>query len=305
MSTSFPFPGSLVALITPFSGGSVDHGALEALVEKQIAAGQKGLVPCGSTGESATLTHQEHTQVVATVVRAAKGRVPVVAGTGSNATAEAIRLTREAEDAGADGALLISPYYNKPTQDGIVEHYTAVAEATSLPLIVYNIPGRTASTMEVPTLARLAQVDNIVAVKESTGSIDRVMDTIAACGSRMAVLSGDDSLTLPMIAMGASGVISAAANVIPAEMAGLTDAALAGRWDEARRIHYRVLPLLRALFLESNPIPMKAAVAMLGGCRDELRLPLRRMAPEPRAQLRAAMKALGLPIEPATDEARV
>ncbi len=296
MSTqNCPFTGSFVALVTPFHDGKVDHEALKVLVDRQIAAGQNGLVPCGSTGESATLDHAEHAAVIKTVVEHAAGRVPVIAGTGSNSTAEAIKLTKEAESAGANGALLISPYYVKPTQDGIVAHYRAVAEATSLPLIVYNIPGRTASTIEVPTLAELAEVDNIVAVKDSTGSLDSVMDTIAACGDKLAVLSGDDSLTLPLVAMGAAGAISAVSNVIPNEMSELTNAALAGRWDDARAIHYRVLPLIRACFLESNPIPIKAAVAMLGGCENSVRLPLRQMSEGPRAELEAVMKSLGLP----------
>ncbi|MEW6270772.1 MAG: 4-hydroxy-tetrahydrodipicolinate synthase [Thermodesulfobacteriota bacterium] len=285
--------GSMVALATPFKDGAIDYPALEELVEWQIASGQKALVPCGSTGESATLTHDEHVEVVAAVIRTAAGRVPVIAGTGSNSTAEAIRLTREAERAGAAGALLISPYYNKPTQDGIVEHYRAVANATGLPLIVYNIPGRTGSTIEPQTLARLAEVPRIVGVKEATGSLDRVIDTIAACGDGFAVLSGEDSLTLTTIAMGGVGVISAVANVIPAEMARLTEAALAGRWDEARRIHYGVLPVMRACFLETNPIPVKAGLAMLGRCRDELRLPLLPMTAGPRARLRDALAACG------------
>jgi 4-hydroxy-tetrahydrodipicolinate synthase len=286
--------GSMVALITPFKDDAVDYAALEALVEWQIASGQKALVPCGSTGESATLSHEEHSAVVAAVIKTAAGRVPVIAGTGSNATAEAIRLTREAEQAGATAALLISPYYNRPTQDGIVEHYRAVANATGLPLIVYNIPARTGSTIEPATLARLAEIDRVVGVKESTGSLDRVMDTIAACGDRFALLSGDDSLTLPLIAMGARGVISAAANLIPKEMAQLADLALAGNWKEARRVHYQVLPLLRACFLETNPIPLKAALARLGRCRDELRLPLLPMTPAGRDRLHAAMDAAGI-----------
>ena len=293
--TPCPFSGSICALVTPFRGGAVDDAALEELVEAQIAAGQKALVPCGSTGESATLSHEEHSAVVAAVVRAARGRVPIIAGTGSNSTAEAIRLTREAEEAGASGALLISPYYNKPTQDGIFEHYAAVARASKLPLIVYNIPGRTSSTIEPATLARLAEIDTIVALKDSTGSLDRVTDTIAACGDRLAILSGDDSLTLPLIAVGGVGVISAIANVVPREMAQLADAALAGRWDEARALHYRLLPLIRACFLETNPIPVKAALAMLGRCQDELRLPLLPMSEKPRETLRAALGAFGLP----------
>lgn len=291
---SCPFTGSIVALVTPFRDGKVDHEALKALVDRQIAAGQKGLVPCGSTGESATLSHDEHTQVIETVVQHAAGRVPVIAGTGSNSTAEAIKLTKEAETAGANGALLISPYYVKPTQDGIIAHYKAVADATSLPLVLYNIPGRTASTIEIPTLAELAEVDNIVAVKDSTGSLDRIMDTIAACGDALGVLSGDDSLTLPLVAMGACGAISAVSNVIPRQMTELTDAALAGNWDEARRVHYEVLPLIRACFLESNPIPIKAAVAMLGLCENSVRLPLRAISDAARAELKAVMSGMGL-----------
>ncbi|MBU6283690.1 4-hydroxy-tetrahydrodipicolinate synthase [bacterium] len=291
-----PFTGSIVALATPFRGGRVDWAALDALIEAQVAAGQKGLVPCGSTGESATLTHEEHTEVVAFTVKRAAGRVPVIAGTGSNSTAEAIRLTREAERAGAQGALLISPYYNKPTQAGILAHYRAVAEATALPLIVYNIPGRTSSTIEPDTLARLGEIPNVVGVKDSTGSLDRIMDTIAACGESLAVISGDDSLTLPIVAMGGVGAISALANVVPGEMARLTDAAIAGRWDEARSLHFRLLPLMRAAFLETNPIPVKAALAMLGRCADELRLPLLPMTAAPREKLRRVLADLGLPL---------
>ncbi len=286
--------GSMVALATPFTDGKVDYAALEALVEWQIASGQTALVPCGSTGESATLSHDEHAEVVAAVIKTAAGRVPVIAGTGSNATAEAIRLTRDAEKAGAQGALLISPYYNKPTQDGIVEHYRAVANASGLPLLVYNIPGRTGSTIEPQTLKRLADIDRVVGVKEATGSIDRVMDTIAACGDRFVLLSGEDSLTVPMIAMGARGVISAVANVIPKEMAQLTEAALAGRYDEAREVSYRALPVIRAAFLETNPIPVKAALSMMGRCRDELRLPLLPMTAGPREQLRNALVTAGV-----------
>jgi 4-hydroxy-tetrahydrodipicolinate synthase len=291
---SCPFTGSIVALVTPFSGGEVDYPALDALVDRQIAAGQKALVPCGSTGESATLTHDEHAQVVAAVVRRSAGRVPVIAGTGSNSTAEAIHLTREAEGAGASGALLISPYYNKPTQDGIVAHYRAVAESTSLPILAYNIPGRTASNIEPSTLARLAEIDNIVAVKDSPTSIDHVMDTIALCGDRLAVLSGDDSLALPMIAVGAVGVISAVANVIPAEMAQLADLALEGRFEDALGLHYAILPIMRACFLETNPIPVKAALAMLGQCRDEVRLPLTSMSRGARERLRETLASYGL-----------
>src|SRR5262245_22519082 len=301
MSTApCPFKGSVVALVTPFSGGEIDYPALEALVDRQIAAGQQALVPCGSTGESATLTHEEHAQVVAAVVSCAAGRVPVVAGTGSNSTAEAIHLTREAEAAGASGALLISPYYNRPTQDGIYAHYRAVAESTSLPILAYNIPGRTASNIEPSTLARLAELDNVVAVKDSPNSIDHVMDTIALCGDRLAVLCGDDSLALPMIALGAVGVISAVANVVPAEMAQLADLALAGRFEEAQRVHYALLPIMRACFLETNPIPVKAALAMLGQCREDVRLPLTSMSRGARERLRETLASFGLVVSEET-----
>jgi 4-hydroxy-tetrahydrodipicolinate synthase len=291
-----PFTGSIVALVTPFRDGEIDYPALDALVDRQIAAGQKGLVPCGSTGESATLTHDEHAQVVAAVARRAAGRVPVIAGTGSNSTAEAIHLTREAEAAGASGALLISPYYNRPTQDGIYAHYRAVAESTSLPILVYNIPGRTASNIEPATLARLAEIDNVVAVKDSPQSIDHVMDTIAVCGDRLAVISGDDSLTLPVISLGGIGVISAVANVIPVEMARLADLALEGRWAEALELHYAILPVMRACFLETNPIPVKAALAMLGQCREDVRLPLTSMSRGARERLRLTLAGFGLPV---------
>jgi 4-hydroxy-tetrahydrodipicolinate synthase len=291
-----PFTGSIAALVTPFRDGEIDYPALDALVDRQIAAGQKGLVPCGSTGESATLTHDEHARVVEAVVRRAAGRVPVIAGTGSNSTAEAIHLTREAEAAGASGALLISPYYNKPTQDGIYAHYRAAAESTSLPILVYNIPGRTASSIEPATLARLAEIDNVVAVKDSPQSIDHVMDTIAVCGDRLAVLSGDDSLTLPMVSLGAVGVISAVANVIPVEMARLADLALEGRWAEALEVHYAILPVMRACFLETNPIPVKAALAMLGQCREDVRLPLTSMSRGARERLRLTLAGFGLPV---------
>ncbi len=284
----------MVAVVTPFRDGQVDYPALDILVERQIAGGQQAIVPCGSTGESATLTHDEHAEVIKAVVAKAAGRVPVIAGTGSNATAEAIDLTRAAEAAGADGALLISPYYNKPTQDGIYEHYRAVAEAVGIPLITYNIPGRTGSTIETNTLLRLSEIENIVAVKDATGSLDRVMDIVAACGENLAVLSGDDPLTLPMISLGAVGLISTTANVAPREIAELTELALAGKTSEARALHYRLLPLMRSLFLETNPIPVKAAVAALGLCRDEVRLPLMTMTAENRAVLTQAMERAGI-----------
>jgi len=258
------FSGSMPALITPLRDGQIDAASLERLVEFQIAQGSAALVPCGSTGESATLTHQEHIEVVRLVVKFAKGRVPVIAGTGSNSTAEAISLTKAAKESGAAAALLISPYYNKPTQEGIHQHYKSIAEATRFPLIVYNIPGRTASKLDAATIARLAQVEHIVGLKEATGSLDEVQEVIRLCGDALEVYSGDDALTLPIMAVGGVGVISVLANIMPKRCADMTAAALSGDWAKARRLHYEMLPLMRALFLETNPIPIKAAAAMMG-----------------------------------------
>ena len=288
------FSGSMTALITPFRDGQIDAEALGRLIEFQIANGTSALVPCGSTGESATLTHQEHAEVVGLVVKLAKGRVPVIAGTGSNSTAEAIALTRAAKEAGASAALLISPYYNKPTQEGIYQHNKAIAEATGFPLIVYNIPARTGSKIEAPTIARLADLEPIVGLKESTGSLDEVQEVIRLCGDRIEVYSGDDALTLPIMAVGGVGVISVAANAIPKQSAEMARAALAGDWTTARRLHYDMLPFGRVLFLETNPIPIKAAMAMMGYCRDELRLPMLPMSEAPRARLRSVMQQFGL-----------
>lgn len=288
------FPGALTALITPFRDGAIDRAALERIVDDQIAAGIDGLVPCGSTGESATLTHDEHLEVIALVVARARGRVPVIAGTGSNSTAEAIRLTRGAKEAGADAALLISPYYNKPTQEGIYRHYRAVAEATRFPLIVYNIPGRTSSKIEAATLARLAELPEVAGLKEATGSLDECQEVIRLCGDALPVYAGDDTLTLPVMAVGGIGVISVVSNCAPQAWLAAVNAARRGDWAEARRGHYRLLPLIRALFLETNPIPIKAAMAMRGFCADELRLPLLPMTETPRRQLRAALQEAGL-----------
>ncbi|HVM95256.1 MAG TPA: 4-hydroxy-tetrahydrodipicolinate synthase [Candidatus Acidoferrales bacterium] len=288
------FSGSMTALITPFRDGQIDAPALERIVELQIAGGTSALVPCGSTGESATLTHQEHVDLVRMVVKFARGRLPVIAGTGSNSTAEAISLTKAAKEAGADAALLISPYYNKPTQEGIYQHYRAIAEQARFPLIVYNIPGRTASKIEASTIARLAKLDNVIGLKEATGSLDEVQEVIRLCGDSFEVYSGDDALTLPMMAVGGTGVISVTSNLVPDRSAAVTRAALAGNWAEARRLHYDLLALNRALFVETNPIPIKAAMSMAGHCRDELRPPLLPMSDEARARLKVVMQQYGL-----------
>lgn len=288
------FNGALTAIVTPFRDGEVDERALRELVEFQIQGGVDGLVPCGSTGESATLTHAEHDQVVKIVIEQARRRVPVVAGTGSNSTAEAIRLTAAAREAGADGALMISPYYNKPTQEGIYRHYRTVATAVDLPIIVYNIPGRTASNIAPETFARLCEVRNIVAIKEASGSMDQTSDIRRLCGDRLTILSGDDSLTLPLMALGAKGVIATVSNVMPRETHELTAAALAGDFARARELHYKLLPLVRALFVETNPIPVKQALAFMGKCTVEMRMPLCQMSPGPAEKLHAVMKELRL-----------
>jgi 4-hydroxy-tetrahydrodipicolinate synthase len=288
------FNGALTAIVTPFRDGTIDEPALRELIEWQIESGIDGIVPCGSTGESATLTHAEHERVIKIAIEQARKRVPVVAGTGSNSTAEAIRLTAAAREMGADGALLISPYYNKPTQEGIYKHYKMIAASVDLPLIVYNIPGRTASNIAPETFARLCEIKNIVGVKEASGSMDQISDMRRLCGDRLTILSVDDSLTLPLMALGGSGVMSTTSNVIPREMHELAAAAIAGDFERAREIHYRTLPLFRALFVETNPIPVKQALAFMGKCVNELRLPLVPMTPAPAERLKAAMKELRL-----------
>ena len=289
------FAGSFVALITPFKNGKVDEKRLAELIEWQIRSGTHGIFPCGTTGESATLSHEEHTQVVKLVVDIVKKRVPVVAGSGSNSTAEAIRLTREAQEVGADGVVMISPYYNRPTQEGIYQHYRAVAQAVpGFPIVFYNIPGRTGSNIEPSTMARLAEIDNIVGVKEAAGSIDQVLNIITACGDKLAIFSGEDSLTFSMMSLGGKGVLSTVANVAPREMADLANAGLAKQWDRAAQLQLKLIPLIRALFLETNPIPAKTALALMGKCELELRLPLVPMAEANLAKLKTVLKEYGL-----------
>jgi 4-hydroxy-tetrahydrodipicolinate synthase len=292
---SHAFQGSIVALVTPFRNGQVDEAKLRELVEFHVAHGTDGIVPCGTTGESPTLTHDEHKRVVEVVVEAARGRIPVIAGTGSNCTAEAIDLTRHAERAGAQAALVVNPYYNRPTQEGLYRHFRAVAEATSLPIFVYNIQGRTAVNVETPTLARLVRdCRNIVGVKEASGSLDQVSQVISACGPDFIVLSGDDNLTLPIMAVGGRGVISVIANIVPRETVEMTHAALDGDFKRARELHYRLYPLARAAFLETNPIPIKEAMAMAGMLEPEFRLPLCRMSEANRERLREILRQHGL-----------
>jgi len=268
------FSGTFTALVTPFRNDEVDVEALEGMVEFQIQHGVSGLVPCGTTGETPAMSEEEDRLVVQTVVRVANGRVPVVAGTGSNSTDMAIKYTRMAQEAGADGSLQVAPYYNKPTQEGLYRHFATIAESTDLPLILYNIPGRTSVTISAETMARLAEIPNIVGVKDSTLSMNMISDVISLCGEEFDVLSGDDPMTLPLVALGGRGVISVASNVAPGAVSGLVKALMEGDWERGRELHYELLPLFRTLFIETNPIPVKTAASLLGLCSDEMRLPL-------------------------------
>jgi 4-hydroxy-tetrahydrodipicolinate synthase len=289
------FQGSFVAMVTPFRNGSVDEAKLRELVEFHITNGTDGLIPCGTTGESPGLNHDEHRRVVEVVIEAARGRIRVVPGTGSNSTAEGISLTKHAERAGAAGALVVNPYYNKPTQEGLYRHFRAVAESVTIPILVYNIQSRTAVNVETDTLARLVRdAKNVVGVKEASGSLDQMSQVIQACGPDFSVLSGDDNITLPLLAIGGSGVVSVIANILPRETADLVHAALDGDWKRARDLHYRLFPLARAAFLETNPIPIKEAMAMAGMIEPEFRLPMCRMGDANREKLRAILKTYAL-----------
>ncbi len=290
------FQGSIVALVTPFRGGKVDEAKLRELVEWHVASGTDGIVPCGTTGESPTLSHDEHKRVVELVIETARGRVAVIAGTGSNSTSEAIDLTAHAKKAGATGALVVNPYYNKPTQEGLYRHFRAVADAVDIPILVYNIAGRTAVNVETDTLARIVRdCPNVVGVKEASGSLDQMTQVILACGPDFSVLSGDDNITLPLMSVGGRGVISVIANLVPRETAEMTHAALAGDWKQARELHLKLFPLSRAVFIETNPIPVKEALAMMGKLAEpEFRLPMCRMAEANRPRLRAVLSSLGL-----------
>jgi 4-hydroxy-tetrahydrodipicolinate synthase len=289
------FTGSFVALVTPFRNGKVDEATLRELVEMHAASGTDGLVPCGTTGESPTLSHDEHKRVVEVVVEAARKRMKILAGTGSNSTSEAIELTRHAEKAGADGALVVNPYYNKPTQEGLYRHFRAVAESVALPIVVYNIQSRTAVNIETATMSRLVKdVKNVRGVKEASGSLDQMSQVIAACGPGFSVLSGDDNLTLPLMAVGGHGVISVIANILPRETADMVHAALENDIKRARELHYRLFPMARAAFLETNPIPIKEAMAMAGMLEPEFRLPMCRMSEATREVLRGIIRQYGL-----------
>lgn len=286
------FSGSCVALVTPFRDGKIDTDKLGELVEWHIAEGTNGLVPCGTTGESATLSHDEHEELIGAVVKRAAGRIPVLAGTGSNNTAEAIRLTRFAEEVGADGALLITPYYNKPTQAGLIRHFEAIAREVTLPLVLYNVPSRTGVNMLPPAVVECAKLPNVVAIKEASGSIDQSVEILREAD--ITILSGDDSLTLPLMSVGASGVISVAANVAPKLVAKMTRLANEGDFAAAKQLHLQLYPLFSGLFVETNPIPAKAAMVLQGRIGSEIRLPMTPMSEERLPELKRILTELGL-----------
>ena len=284
------FQGTFTALVTPFLNDRVDEPAYTQLIEAQIAAGITGIVPVGTTGESPTLDHAEHMRVIELAVQTAAGRCKVIAGTGSNATAEAVSMTMEAEQLGADAALLVEPYYNKPSQDGLFRHFAKIAEATKLPLVLYSIPGRCGIEIGVDTVVRLAkEFPNVVAIKEAGGSVERVSALRAVLPPEFEVLSGDDSLTLPFIAVGAVGVISVASNILPAEVGAMVKAALAGDFATARELHFRLYPLFKDLFIEPNPVPTKHALAALGRMKPDVRLPLCEMVPATASKLESTL----------------
>jgi 4-hydroxy-tetrahydrodipicolinate synthase len=291
------FTGSIVALITPFENGEVDESALRRLIRFHLEQGTDGIVPCGTTGEAVTLSRSEWERVVAVTVEEVGRRIPVLAGAGTNDTARTAEMVRYAKTAGADGALVVTPYYNKPTQRGLIAHYTEIARRADLPLIVYNVPGRTACNVLPETMAELARIDTVVAVKEASGNLEQIAKIGALCGDRITILSGDDALTLPILAVGGQGVISVVANIVPADVARMVRAYRAGQFAEALRDHYRLLPLSQAMFIETNPIPVKTAAGILGLAREDMRLPLVPMSPENRKKLEAALQAYGLPGE--------
>jgi 4-hydroxy-tetrahydrodipicolinate synthase len=289
------FRGSIVAIVTPFKKNKVDEKKLRDLIEFQIKNGTSGIVPCGTTGESATLTFEEHEQVIEIAIKQVNKRVPVIAGTGSNSTDEAIILTKHAALSGADASLQVSPYYNRPTQKGLYEHFKAIAEAVDIPIILYNIASRTGVNIEPETIAKLAKdCKNIKAVKEASGSLDQMSRIKSLCGKDFDLISGDDSLTLPILAIGGTGIISVVANIVPKDVANMVSEFEKGNIRKAQEIHYKLLPLIKAIFIETNPIPVKTAMGLLGMCEPDLRLPMSAMLPENKEKLKMALKDYGL-----------
>jgi len=288
------FKGAITAIVTPFKNGQFDEAAYRELIEFQVKGGVHGIVPCGTTGESPTLSHAEHKRVVETCIDQVKKRVKVIAGSGSNNTAEALELTKHAEAAGADAALMITPYYNKPTQEGLYQHYKTVASQTKIPIVVYNVPGRTSVNLLPETMARLAELPNIVGLKDATGDLKQGCKTLELCGDKITVLSGDDFTTLPLMCVGAMGVISVVSNVAPADMAGMCNAFFKGDLAKARELHYKMWPLMEAMFFETNPVPAKTALKMMGKITGDMRQPLCPMSAANDAKLRQVMQKYGL-----------
>jgi 4-hydroxy-tetrahydrodipicolinate synthase len=287
------FSGAITAIITPFRDGNVDEKAFRELINFNIAGGVSGIVPCGTTGESATLSHKEHERVIDICVEEVAGRVPVIAGTGSNSTEEAIRLTKHAKEAGADAALLITPYYNKPTQKGLFEHYAAVAAACDIPQILYNVPGRTGVNMSVDTVTSLAEIDSIVGIKEASGDLVKCSYIVRDTDDDFCLLSGEDALNLPILSVGGTGAISVTANIFPEKVSGLIRAWHKGDASTAQKIHYELLEVNEVMFIETNPIPVKTALAMMGKIEEEFKLPLCSMAPANKEKLQAVLKKYG------------
>ena len=288
------FKGAIVALVTPFKKGKVDEKKLAELVEFHIKYGTNGIVPCGTTGESATLSYEEHDRVIEVVIEAANKKVPVIAGTGSNSTAEALMLTKHAKKAGADASLQVSPYYNKPTQEGLYQHFKTIAEEVDLPMIIYNIASRTGVNIEPETMARISKVKNIVGVKEASGSLEQMSRIRYLCGEKFELISGDDAITLPLLAIGGIGVISVVNNIVPRDVSDMVAEFHKGDLQGARKLHYKLLPLIKAVFLETNPIPVKTAMSLMGMIEPDLRLPLCPMSEANLEKLKKALKDYGL-----------
>lgn len=287
--------GSIVAIVTPFSDGAIDYEKLEELIEFHIESGTHGIVPVGTTGESPTLSHAEHEEVIKFTVEAVRGRIPVIAGTGSNSTMEAIMLTKFAEQAGADAALVVTPYYNKPTQEGIYRHFRTLADRTSLPLILYNVPGRTVVNIEPETVERLfCECENIIGIKEASGSLEQASRILFLCGEELILLSGDDAVNYPLLTIGGKGFISVTANIAPADVSEMYNSFARRDVGKAKELHYRLLPLSRALFVESNPIPVKAALAMMGKISPEIRPPLYELSGKNLKRLKSELNKYGL-----------
>lgn len=288
------FKGSIVAIVTPFKNNKLDEVALGNLIEWHISEGTDGIVPCGTTGESATLDYDEHYRVIEFTIKAVNKRIPVIAGTGANSTDETIMMTKKAKGMGADAALLVTPYYNKPTQEGLYRHYREVAERVDIPIVLYNVPSRTGVNLLPQTVARLAEIENIVAIKEATGDMKQVSEVIRLCGDRITVLSGDDFTTLPLLALGGKGVISVTANVAPGDVSAMCKAWDNGDIERARNLHFKLEPLNKAMFLETNPIPVKTALSMMGRIQEELRLPLCSMNDDNKDKLKNALIEYGI-----------